>query len=69
MTLISPTGQHAPSTTEGMAEVLRTEMVDQVRRAGHARSSTVEAAMRTVPRHHYVPEASLEWYQRGIRPE
>jgi protein-L-isoaspartate(D-aspartate) O-methyltransferase len=41
-------------------ESLRAAMVDQILKAGHARSPAVEKAMRTMPRHQFVPAASLE---------
>jgi protein-L-isoaspartate(D-aspartate) O-methyltransferase len=40
-------------------ESLRAAMVDQILRAGHAQSFAVEKAMRTMPRHRFVPSASL----------
>ncbi|MFF5716420.1 methyltransferase, FxLD system [Streptomyces buecherae] len=42
------------------AERLRNVLVDQLRADGHARTPAVETALRTVPRHVFVPEASLE---------
>ncbi|SMF18341.1 protein-L-isoaspartate(D-aspartate) O-methyltransferase [Streptomyces sp. Amel2xC10] len=42
------------------AERLRNALVDQLCATGHARTSAVEAALRTVPRHVFVPGASLE---------
>jgi protein-L-isoaspartate(D-aspartate) O-methyltransferase len=39
---------------------LRAAMVDQIKAAGHATSPAVEQAMRTVPRHKFVPEATVE---------
>ncbi len=49
------------ATTAGTPpEALRATMVDHVVNAGHARSGPVEEAMRTVPRHHYVPAATVE---------
>jgi protein-L-isoaspartate(D-aspartate) O-methyltransferase len=41
-------------------EVLRERMVDVVRGAGHAATPAVEAAMRAVERHRFVPGAPLE---------
>lgn len=41
-------------------EQLRDRMVDRIRTAGHLRSPRVEHALRTVPRHRFVPEASTE---------
>jgi len=49
------------TTTAGTApEALRASMVNHVVEAGHARSGPVEEAMRTVPRHRYVPAATVE---------
>jgi protein-L-isoaspartate(D-aspartate) O-methyltransferase len=42
------------------AEVLRAEMVDWLLSWGGVRSATVEATMRAVPRHLFVPDAPLE---------
>ncbi|WP_372412418.1 methyltransferase, FxLD system [Streptomyces luteireticuli] len=42
------------------AERLRNALVDQIKKAGRARTPAVEAALRTVPRHLFVPDASLE---------
>ncbi|WP_455357166.1 methyltransferase, FxLD system [Streptomyces sp. SYSU K217416] len=51
---------HTIATPEADAERLRNALVDQIRAAGHARTPAVETALRTVPRHRFVPEASLE---------
>ncbi|WP_405583544.1 methyltransferase, FxLD system [Streptomyces sp. NBC_01190] len=48
----------APNGAE--AARLRNALVDQIRAYGYARSPTVENALRTVPRHLFVPDASLE---------
>lgn len=48
------------TTPTADAERLRNTLVDQLRADGHARTSAVETALRTVPRHVFVPEASLE---------
>lgn len=45
---------------EADAERLRNALVDQIRADGHARTPDVERALRTVPRHKFVPGASLE---------
>ncbi|MFI5758033.1 methyltransferase, FxLD system [Streptomyces sp. NPDC051569] len=45
-------------TTE--AERLRNALVDQLRADGHVRTTIVETALRTVPRHVFVPDAPLE---------
>ncbi|MFJ7045259.1 methyltransferase, FxLD system [Streptomyces sp. NPDC101112] len=42
------------------AERLRNALVDQLRADGHARTPAVETALRTVPRHVFVPDAPLE---------
>lgn len=44
---------------EANAEQLRNALVDQIKADGHARTPAVEAALRTVPRHLFVPEAPL----------
>jgi protein-L-isoaspartate(D-aspartate) O-methyltransferase len=41
-------------------EALRARMADQIVHAGHARSGRIEAALREVPRHEFVPAASVE---------
>lgn len=48
-----------PATGTGPEE-LRARMVDHVRHAGGARSLQVQAALRAVPRHAFVPAVSLE---------
>jgi protein-L-isoaspartate(D-aspartate) O-methyltransferase len=48
------------STISYSPEVMRAAMVDRIRRVGHASSPAVAEAMRTVPRHEFVPEASTE---------
>ncbi|MEU6756262.1 methyltransferase, FxLD system [Streptomyces sp. NPDC046685] len=47
------------ATSESEAEQLRNRLVDQIRANGHARTPEVEAVLRAVPRHVFVPEASL----------
>lgn len=47
-------------TADTLPEALRADMVDRVIKAGHARSGPVEAALRAVPRHRYVPSSALE---------
>jgi protein-L-isoaspartate(D-aspartate) O-methyltransferase len=42
------------------ASALRAKMVDQLLGWGGIRSAAVEAAMQTVPRHLFVPDAALE---------
>ncbi len=48
------------ATPTADAERLRNALVDQLRADGHARTPAVETALRTVPRHVFVPDASLE---------
>jgi protein-L-isoaspartate(D-aspartate) O-methyltransferase len=48
------------TTPTADAERLRNALGDQLRADGHARTSAVETALRTVPRHVFVPDASLE---------
>ncbi|MGW5214009.1 methyltransferase, FxLD system [Streptomyces sp. NPDC004051] len=48
------------TTPTADAERLRNALVDQIRADGHARTNAVETALRAVPRHMFVPEASLE---------
>ncbi len=48
------------STITDSPETLRAAMVDNILAAGHASSPAVEQAMRTVPRHEFVPEATAE---------
>jgi protein-L-isoaspartate(D-aspartate) O-methyltransferase len=47
-------------TTPGAEdERLRNALVDQIKADGRARTTEVESALRTVPRHLFVPDASL----------
>jgi protein-L-isoaspartate(D-aspartate) O-methyltransferase len=48
------------TTPTADAERLRNALVDQLHADGHARTPAVESALRTVPRHVFVPDASLE---------
>ncbi|MFE7835802.1 methyltransferase, FxLD system [Streptomyces sp. NPDC057474] len=48
------------TTPTADAERLRNALVDQLLADGHARTPAVETALRTVPRHVFVPDASLE---------
>jgi protein-L-isoaspartate(D-aspartate) O-methyltransferase len=48
------------STITDSPETLRAAMVDNILAAGHATTPAVEQAMRTVPRHEFVPAASVE---------
>ncbi|MGH3783968.1 MAG: methyltransferase, FxLD system [Pseudonocardiaceae bacterium] len=48
------------STTSTQPEELRDRMVEYIRQAGHLHSSRVEQALRTVPRHLFVPAATIE---------
>lgn len=50
----------ASTVTPASADDLRTAMVDRLRGWGGVRTAAVEAAMRAVPRHLFVPEAPLE---------
>ncbi|CAM3961792.1 methyltransferase, FxLD system [Kibdelosporangium persicum] len=47
------------TTTDTSPESLRASMVDHIRNVGHARLSAVEQAMRDVPRHRFVPAATV----------
>jgi protein-L-isoaspartate(D-aspartate) O-methyltransferase len=48
------------TTTDTTPEALRASMVDTIKQAGHARTAAVEQALREVPRHRFVPEATVE---------
>lgn len=48
------------TTPAADAERLRNALIDQIRADGHARTPAVENALRTVPRHLFVPDATLE---------
>ncbi|MFJ1599639.1 methyltransferase, FxLD system [Streptomyces sp. NPDC088261] len=48
------------TTPAAHADRLRDALVDRLRADGHVRTSAVETALRTVPRHVFVPEAPLE---------
>lgn len=48
---------HATSTRP---EDLREEMISRIRAAGHLSSARIEQAFRAVPRHRFVPAASVE---------
>lgn len=48
------------TTPEADAEQLRNALVDQVKADGRARTPEVKSALRSVPRHLFVPNASLE---------
>lgn len=47
------------ATADSTPETLRANMVDLIKQAGHARAEEVENALRSVPRHLFVPEADL----------
>ncbi|MDH6221503.1 methyltransferase, FxLD system [Streptomyces pseudovenezuelae] len=47
------------TTSEAEDERLRNALVDQIQADGHARTTSVETALRTVPRHLFVPDAPL----------
>ncbi|OKH90420.1 methyltransferase, FxLD system [Streptomyces uncialis] len=48
------------TTDSAEAERLRNALVDQILANGHARTPAVEQALRAVPRHVFVPDATLE---------
>lgn len=48
------------TATGSAPETLRASMVERIRRIGHARASGVEQALRSVPRHQFVPSATVE---------
>lgn len=48
------------TTSASPAEALRDVMIQQIQTAGHARNQSVERALRQVPRHQFVPEATVE---------
>ncbi|MCT2594495.1 methyltransferase, FxLD system [Streptomyces sp. N2-109] len=48
------------ATPEADAERLRNALVDKIRESGHALTPAVETALRTVPRHLFVPDTPLE---------
>ncbi|MCW8382359.1 methyltransferase, FxLD system [Streptomyces justiciae] len=48
------------TTSDAAATRLRNALVDQIRAHGHARTCCVETALRTVPRHLFVPDSPLE---------
>ncbi|MYW01846.1 methyltransferase, FxLD system [Streptomyces sp. SID3343] len=48
------------TTFKAKATRLRHALVDQIRESGYARAHDVETALRTVPRHLFVPDAPLE---------
>ncbi|MGH3611281.1 MAG: methyltransferase domain-containing protein, partial [Pseudonocardia sp.] len=48
------------ATTDTQPADLRNRMVAHIEAAGHLHCSSVEQALRTVPRHLFVPEASVE---------
>lgn len=48
------------TTTEISPGDLRSRMVDKIAAAGYLHSGPVQSAMRTVPRHRFLPAATLE---------
>jgi protein-L-isoaspartate(D-aspartate) O-methyltransferase len=48
------------NATSTRPEDLREQMISIIRTAGHLRSERIEQVLRTVPRHRFVPAASLE---------
>jgi protein-L-isoaspartate(D-aspartate) O-methyltransferase len=57
---VTPVNSDTITAPETEAERLRNTLVDKIKATGHAHTATVEAALRTVPRHVFVPDASLE---------
>ncbi|UED85833.1 methyltransferase, FxLD system [Streptomyces profundus] len=57
---VGPVNTDTIATPTADAERLRNALVDQLRADGHARTPAVEDALRSVPRHLFVPDASLE---------
>jgi protein-L-isoaspartate(D-aspartate) O-methyltransferase len=53
---------NTPASIPGSAtvEALQDRLLEEIKATGHARSTAVEAALRTVPRHRYVPQAPLD---------
>lgn len=48
------------NATSTRPEDLREQMISNIRTAGHLRSERIEQAFRAVPRHRFVPAASVE---------
>ncbi|MEU0513372.1 methyltransferase, FxLD system [Amycolatopsis sp. NPDC006125] len=48
------------NATSTRPEDLREQMINHIRAAGHLRSERIEQALRAVPRHRFVPAASIE---------
>ncbi|QPP05125.1 methyltransferase, FxLD system [Streptomyces bathyalis] len=57
---VSAVNTDTTTTPEADAEQLRNALVDQIKANGRARTPEVETALRTVPRHLFVPNAALE---------
>ncbi|MFB7270638.1 methyltransferase, FxLD system [Streptomyces sp. NPDC056244] len=57
---VSAVNTDTTSTSEADAARLRNALVDQLTANGHARTPAAETALRTVPRHRFVPGATLE---------
>lgn len=51
---------NTPAATDREPETLRAQMAERVTETGYARSGPVEQALRTVPRHTFVPEATVD---------
>ncbi|MFE9503395.1 hypothetical protein ACFYO6_12855 [Streptomyces anthocyanicus] len=49
-----------PATEVSDASALRHQLVEQLRADNHIRTAAVERAFRTVPRHAFAPEVTLE---------
>jgi protein-L-isoaspartate(D-aspartate) O-methyltransferase len=59
-TSVGPVNSHTIATPGDESVRLRNALVDQIQAAGYAHTPAVESALRTVPRHLFVPDATLE---------
>jgi protein-L-isoaspartate(D-aspartate) O-methyltransferase len=57
---VSAVNAQTLTASAAAAERLRSALVDRIRAEGHAATPAVEAALRAVPRHLFVPDASLD---------
>ncbi|WP_394813768.1 methyltransferase, FxLD system [Streptomyces litchfieldiae] len=57
---VSVVNANVIATPKADAERLRNALVNKIRDSGYARTPAVETALRTVPRHLFVPDAPLE---------
>ncbi|WP_413754915.1 methyltransferase, FxLD system [Streptomyces sp. MMBL 11-3] len=57
---VSAVNTDTMTTAEADAARLRNALIDQIKANGQARTPAVETALRTVPRHLFVPKATLE---------